>query len=220
MRSTDECEMSRSCQSATFSSPAPRLPRSTRASPHSCSHFTGLRLCGIAARALLRPGPERLLHLAHLGALQVPDLERERLDRRAERSRTRRAARRGGRARAPASPAPRSSPSCSHTYCLDARVDVRVRADRARELADRDHLPRPAQPLDVAAHLQRPERELGAERHGLGVDAVRPPDHRRVAVLARPRGDRRLERDRRFEEQVGGPRQRAATARCRRRRST
>ncbi len=47
-RSTDECEMSRSCQRATSSSPACRLARTTRASPHSCSAFTGLRLWGMA----------------------------------------------------------------------------------------------------------------------------------------------------------------------------
>ena len=117
IRSTDECEMSRSCQSATFSSPAPRLPRSTRASPLSCSLFTGLRLCGIARRALLLPGPERLLHLAHLGALEVADLGRERLDRPRRRWRTRTAARRGGRGRAPGSRAPAVRPSRSHTYC-------------------------------------------------------------------------------------------------------
>ena len=40
--------MSRSCHSATFSSPACALPRSTRASPTTCSDLIGLRLCGIA----------------------------------------------------------------------------------------------------------------------------------------------------------------------------
>ena len=116
MRSTDECEMSRSCQSATFSKPGMRLPRRTRASPQSCSHFTGLRLCGIALEPFCAPARERLLHLAHLGALEVTDLERERLDRRRRATRTRRAARRAGRVRAPASTAPDASPSCSHTY--------------------------------------------------------------------------------------------------------
>ncbi len=55
IRSTDECEMSRSCHSATFSSPAPRLPRSTRASPLSCSLLTGFRLCGIAEEPFCLP---------------------------------------------------------------------------------------------------------------------------------------------------------------------
>ena len=48
MRSTDECEMSRSCQSATFSSAGVTAARTTRASPQRFSLSTGLRLCGIA----------------------------------------------------------------------------------------------------------------------------------------------------------------------------
>ena len=47
-RSTDECEMSRSCQSATFSSAAIALARISRARPTICSQPIGLRLCGIA----------------------------------------------------------------------------------------------------------------------------------------------------------------------------
>src|SRR5437588_11653235 len=47
-RSTEECEISRSCHSATFSSAACVLARTTRASPLICSQVTGLRLCGIA----------------------------------------------------------------------------------------------------------------------------------------------------------------------------
>ena len=47
-RSTDECEMSRSCHSATFSSAAIALARISRASPTICSQPIGLRLCGIA----------------------------------------------------------------------------------------------------------------------------------------------------------------------------
>ena len=55
MRSTDECDMSRSCHNATFSSPAWRFPRSTRASPQSCSERHGLRLCGIALEPFCAP---------------------------------------------------------------------------------------------------------------------------------------------------------------------
>ena len=85
MRSTDECEMSRSCHSATSSSAACRLPRSTRASPRELLRLHRVALVRHRARALLLALAERLLGLAHLGALQVPDLERERLDARAER---------------------------------------------------------------------------------------------------------------------------------------
>ena len=48
MRSTELCEMSRSCHSAIFSSAASEFARTTRASPQICSLDTGLRLCGIA----------------------------------------------------------------------------------------------------------------------------------------------------------------------------
>ena len=47
-RSTEEWEMSRSCQSATFSSAAWAFARTTRAKPQICSAVMGLRLCGMA----------------------------------------------------------------------------------------------------------------------------------------------------------------------------
>src|SRR6478672_8729599 len=47
-RSTAECEMSRSCHRATFSSAGTTAPRTRRASPVRFSDRTGLRLCGIA----------------------------------------------------------------------------------------------------------------------------------------------------------------------------
>ena len=47
-RSTELCEMSRSCQSATFSSAGVTMPRISRAMPVTFSVSTGLRLCGIA----------------------------------------------------------------------------------------------------------------------------------------------------------------------------
>ena len=48
MRSALEWLMSRSCQSATFSSAARAFPRTTRASPLKRSPVIGLRLCGMA----------------------------------------------------------------------------------------------------------------------------------------------------------------------------
>ena len=47
-RSTDECEMSRSCQSATSSAAAEAYDRSSRAIPHRFSERIGFFLCGIA----------------------------------------------------------------------------------------------------------------------------------------------------------------------------
>ena len=47
-RSTDECEMSRSCQRATSSSAAPLYDRNRRAIPHRFSDRMGFFLWGIA----------------------------------------------------------------------------------------------------------------------------------------------------------------------------
>ena len=68
--------MSRSCHSATFSSAAWALPRSTRASPEIRSLLIGLRLCGIALEPFC-PARNGSCDLAHLRALQMPDLGRE-----------------------------------------------------------------------------------------------------------------------------------------------
>ena len=191
MRSTDECEMSRSCHSAMSSSAACRLPRNTRASPQSCSDLIGLRLCGIALEPFCALA-KRLLGLAHLGALQMADLERERLDARAHR---RARVEHLGVAIARQHLGRRNRPEAEALahVTLDRGIDVGERADRARQLADRDRVAGAQQPLPVAPDLHRPERQLHAERGGLGVDAVRAPDHRRVAELARPRRDRRLQ---------------------------
>ncbi len=56
-------------------------------------------------------------------------------------------------------------------------------AYRAGDLADGDGGTRPRHAADVAAELVVPERQLEAERHGLGVHAVRAADHRRAAVF-------------------------------------
>ena len=81
IRSTDECEMSRSCHSATSCSPACRFERTTRASPLIVSAEIGLRLCGIADEPFW-PGLKPSQHLAHLGALQVAQLDGDQLARR------------------------------------------------------------------------------------------------------------------------------------------
>ena len=75
-RSTEECEISRSCHSATSSNAACTLARTTRARPQICSQVTGLRLCGMAELPFW-PLREILLGLAHFGALQVPHFERD-----------------------------------------------------------------------------------------------------------------------------------------------
>ena len=115
IRSAPECEMSRSCQSATFSTPACALPRSTRARPQMRSRDDRVALVRHRARALLAR-PERLLDLAHLGALEVADLGREALQPGAGQRDRAAAARRGGRAGRPGwRPARARSPSRSST---------------------------------------------------------------------------------------------------------
>ena len=75
-RSTEECEISRSCHSAIFSNAACAFARTTRASPQICSLVIGLRLVRHRRRALLALR-ERLLGFPHFGALQMADFERD-----------------------------------------------------------------------------------------------------------------------------------------------
>ena len=72
---------------------------------------------------------------------------------------------------------------------LDRRRQVREGADGARNLADADDLARAAQARQVALQLGVPQRQLQAERHRLGVHAVRAANHGRVPVLVGPRTD-------------------------------
>ena len=134
------------------------------------SHRSG---CACAASPTSPSGRrERLLGLAHLGALQVADLGRE-----------------AARASRPITASVRAvgvavarddlggdgldgEAEALAGERLDARVDVRVGADRAGELADRDAARAPAQPLAVAVELVRPAEQLEPERRRLRVHAV------------------------------------------------
>jgi len=136
--------------------------------------------------------PSGILGLAYLGALEVPDLERERLDGRADR-RARIHHLRVAVARQHLGRGNRLQAEVLADVALNRGVDVRVRAHRARELADRDRRPGARESLAIAPDLHRPQRELGAERRRLGVYAVRATDHRCVAELVRPLRDRVLE---------------------------
>ena len=72
--------MSRSCQSATFSSPTSAAGADDAREPADPLGDDRVALVRHRRRALL-PAPERLLDLAHLGAGEVADLEREPLER-------------------------------------------------------------------------------------------------------------------------------------------
>ena len=106
-RSTDECEMSRSCQSATFSSAAIALRAQQPRQPDDLLAADRIALVRHRRRALLALA-ERLFDLANLGLLQPADLERELLERRGGDAPAPSAARRADRA---GSPATRSAPA-------------------------------------------------------------------------------------------------------------
>ena len=199
-RSTDECEMSRSCHSATFSIAACALARTRRARPQTCSHPIGLRLCGIADEPFC-PFAERLLDLARSRCAAGGG----------SRGRTSRATR-----AASASAARNSAWRSRWMICVETGAGRRprraqhVRLDRRVEVARRCRRRRTASPR---ARSRAPRRsalggrgrasayhsgQLQSEGDRLGVHAVRAADHRRVAVL------------------VGtGPRPRHAASRCR-----
>ena len=204
--------MSRSCHSATFSSAACALPRSTRARPGDLLALDRVALVRHRRGALLA-GAERLLHLAHLGALQVADLGREAAPGPAPAS-----------AIAPSSSAWRSRattcvetssrarPSRASTRASNSGLGRRVGADRARERADR----RPARTRArrrsrVAVRLEGEARELDAERRRLGVHAVRAPDAQRVA-RARARARRAPRRARARPATITSPAARSCSA--------
>ena len=129
--------MSRSCQSATFSRPASALPRSTRAQPGDALAEDRVALVRHRRGALLALA-ERLLDLAHLGALQVADLGRDLLEAAPMIASAAKSA--AWRSRWMTWVETRLGPQAelAQTQRLDARVDVRVGADRAGELADGD----------------------------------------------------------------------------------
>ena len=74
MRSTELCEMSRSCQSATFSKAASMFERTTRARPQICSQVTGIAFVRHGGTAALLAA-EGLFGFADFGALQVANFE-------------------------------------------------------------------------------------------------------------------------------------------------
>ena len=186
-RSTDECEMSRSCHSATFSSPACALPRSTRARPAMRSDMIGLRLCGIALEPFCaRPGTAPRPRAPRCAAGGGPRW-------------------RSARGRRPASAIACSSSawrSRAHHLRRDrlarAARAARAPAPRSRGRAPRRCRPRPrSRPTDACANarssrsalrcgLEGEAGELQPERRRLGVHAVRAPDAQRRPVLARP----------------------------------
>ena len=184
-RSTDEWEMSRSCHSAMFSNAAWQLARTSARQADDLLAANRVALVRHRRGALLALG-ERLLDLADLGLLQAANRQRELLER------GRRDRQRGHELRVPIALNHLRrhriglEPEPAADVGFDLRWQVRKGADRAGDLADADRRARAAHAFDVPIELRVPERELQAERHRLGVDAVRPADHRRRTMLDRP----------------------------------
>ena len=82
-RSADECEMSRSCQSGDVLEPDERVRADDPRKAADALGDDGIALVRHRRRALLSLA-ERLLHLGDLGAREVADLGRERVERRRE----------------------------------------------------------------------------------------------------------------------------------------
>ena len=182
--------MSRSCQSATFSSPTTAFAAHDAREPADALGDDRVALVRHRRRALLTAA-ERLLDLAHLGAGEVAHLDREPLERGGEqRERVQHlgmpvALEDLRRARRRLEPEPLAGDP------LDLGVGRRVRADGARELADAHPFERAVDPGAVPLERERPAGELEPERRRLGVDAVRAADRERVAMLLGPGDDRR-----------------------------
>ena len=180
-RSTDEWLMSRSCQSATFSSAASAFARTSRARPVTCSQPTGLRLCGMAELPFwLSPNGSSTSRTSVFCSARTSVANVSRLAARI--------------ASVVITSAWRSR--CSTCEAIGAGCEAQPRADRLLDrpaAGARTCPPRPRacpprssarardQALAVARELGVPERELQPERHGLGVHAVGAADHRRVA---------------------------------------
>ena len=179
-RSTEECEISRSCQRATFSNAACALARTTRARPQICSQVTGLRLCGMAELPFW-PLRKVFLSLAHFGALQVADFEGDLFQ-------TGRQHRKSGHEVRVAVPLyhlrgnrRRTQSQLFTDRLFDLGADVREGSDGARDLAHAHVFRRGLKAPDIAAGLFVPDGELQPKGDGLGMHSVGAADLRPYA---------------------------------------
>jgi hypothetical protein len=134
-------------------------------------------------RGSLLAAPERLGQLPHLRALGSPYLQRYLLDSGSEDGERSEDLGVAVALHDLGGGGGRSYAQLLASYSFDFRVHVRVDADGAGDLAYRGDLPGVSQPLQVALHLEGPDREPVPEHRRLGVNPVRPPDHDRVAMV-------------------------------------
>ena len=97
----------------------------------------------------------------------------------------------------------RPQPEGGHDLGLDGRIDVGVGADHPGQLAYRDRVTGPQQPVPAAGHREREVGHPVTPDVGLGVNAVRPPGPQRAAVRERVVAQHRHQRAGLGQQQVG-----------------
>ena len=183
--------MSRSFHSGTFSSAPCKVAAYDAREPRDLLARNRVSLVRHRGRAflLLR---EELLDLANLGPLQASDLGRRSCRGCSPGSRAPTSPPHDGRAEEPASRSRRARDRASSRASLrSTAAGGRTFPRRPRACRRRRRRAHSRAADAVALHLGEPERELHAERHRLGVDAVRPADHDGLFVLQRPPLSRR-----------------------------
>ncbi len=193
-RSTDECEMSRSCHSATFSSAGTTAARTSRASPVRFSASTGLRLCGMADEPFWPGAKYSSASRTSVRCRWRTSIARFSIE----------------PAMTPSTAKNRAWRSRGMTWVdelggdvrLDPRIDVCEGADRARDGAGRDLAACFLQPPPAAGEGGVVPGELEAEGGRLGVDAVAAAEAGGVFVLLGAALQRRQQRIEVGEQQV------------------
>ena len=181
MRSVEEWEMSRSCQSGTPSSTGTYWARTMRAMPAIRSDMIGFFLCGIAEEPFC-PAPNG--SASSRTSVRCPC--------RTSRATASQTVGDPGERGHPVSDAVAQHDLGGHGRRGQAealarpgsprRVDVGVGADRSGDLGDGDAGAGGAQPVPAAGHAERQVGDAVAEHGRLAVDAVGPADPQRVAV--------------------------------------
>ena len=198
--------------------PDERVPADDAREPADPLGDDGVALVRHRRRALLALA-ERLLHLGDLGAREVPDLERERVERRRDDRERARGARRAGRAGGSASRSAPARARAARTRCARAR-------DRSRRTCRRRRESLPTRmPSSARATRARPRSSSNAQPASFSPKVVGSactpcvrPICSVVAVLLGPcddGGERAVEPG---EDRARRPRGSGARARCRRRR--
>ena len=174
--------MSRSCQSATFSSPATAPARTTRASPQIRSETIGFRLCGIAddpfwplpnGSSTSRTSVRARWRISSANRSSEVASSASAFSTSAWRSRWRICVELRSRLEA--------EPLAGDP--LDLGIGCRVRADGAGELADAHPFERSGDAGAVTLEGEGPAGELEAEGRRLRVDAVGAADRQGLAML-------------------------------------